>query len=372
MNCSEFSLIFVMERLTIEQRITVIKTFYKNNESPTGTIRALRGVFGRNATPSETAIRKLARKFETTGSVQSIKSSGRPRSARTIENIAVVQNSVMVSPGKSVRRRAQQLHLLPSSLHRILTKDLKMHAYKIQLTQELKPADHGKRLRFAQWIMERQAEDVDFTKRIIFSDEAHFHLSGYVNKQNCRIWGRENPQEVMERPMHPQRATVWCGFWARGVIGPFFFEDDTGTAVTVNGDRYRRMISDWLWPIMEGMNIENCWLQQDGATCHTSRETLALLEEKFPHRIISLRSTQEWPARSCDLTPCDYFLWGHIKSLVYENKPTTIPILKAEIERVINGIQPDVCERVIENFNDRIAQCHASLGGHMPDVIFHT
>ena len=27
---------------------------------------------------------------------------------------------------------------------------------------------------------------------IIFSDEAHFDLGGYVNKQNCRIWGTEN------------------------------------------------------------------------------------------------------------------------------------------------------------------------------------
>ena len=29
-------------------------------------------------------------------------------------------------------------------------------------------------------------------KKIIFSDEAYFDLGGYVNKQNCRIWGTEN------------------------------------------------------------------------------------------------------------------------------------------------------------------------------------
>ena len=74
------------------------------------------------------------------------------------------------------------------------------------------------------------------------SDEAHFHLGGYVNKQNCRIWGSENPKMIFEKPLYPQRVTVWCGFWAGGIIGPYFFENEAGAAVLVNGLRYRTMI----------------------------------------------------------------------------------------------------------------------------------
>ena len=51
-------------------------------------------------------------------------------------------------------------------------------------------------------------------KKIIFSDEAHFELGGYVNKKNCRIWGTENPYAYIEKPTHPKRVTVWCGFWS--------------------------------------------------------------------------------------------------------------------------------------------------------------
>ena len=51
-----------------------------------------------------------------------------------------------------------------------------------------------------------------FVKKIIFSDEAHFDLGGYVNKQNCRIWGTENPHAYIEKPTHTKRVTVWCGF----------------------------------------------------------------------------------------------------------------------------------------------------------------
>ena len=38
---------------------------------------------------------------------------------------------------------------------------------------------------------------------------------------------------IHEKPLHAHQATVWCGFWAGGVIGPYFFENDTRNAVTV-------------------------------------------------------------------------------------------------------------------------------------------
>ena len=73
-------------------------------------------------------------------------------------------------------------------MRQILHKDLSMTPYKIQLVQELKPIDDPLRFRFAKWACDRLTEDSDFgKKKIIFSDEAHFDLCGYVNKQNCRI-----------------------------------------------------------------------------------------------------------------------------------------------------------------------------------------
>ena len=76
--------------------------------------------------------------------------------------------------------------------------------------------------------------DAGFSSKII--DEAHFHLDGFINRQNCRVWGSENPRVINEKQMHPQGVTVWCGFWAGGIIGPYFFEND---AATVNGVQYR-------------------------------------------------------------------------------------------------------------------------------------
>ena len=66
--------------------------------------------------------------------------------------------------------------------------------------QELKPIDHPMRFRFAMWAYDRIREYADFGKKIIFSDEDHFDLGGYVNKWNCRIWFTDNPQAYIEKP----------------------------------------------------------------------------------------------------------------------------------------------------------------------------
>ncbi|GFU70492.1 copia protein [Trichonephila clavipes] len=78
--------------------------------------------------------------------------------------------------------------------------------------------DHEARRRFVEWAQNEIAVVPDFHKRILFSDEAHIWLNGYVNKQNCRIWSEANPQVYVETPLHPEKLTVWCALWAGGPL----------------------------------------------------------------------------------------------------------------------------------------------------------
>ncbi|GFW35427.1 hypothetical protein TNCV_2612261 [Trichonephila clavipes] len=78
--------------------------------------------------------------------------------------------------------------------------------------------DHQARRRFVEWAQNEIAVVPDFHKRILFNDEAHFWLNGYVNKQNCRIWSEANPQVYVETPLHPEKLTVWCALWAGGTL----------------------------------------------------------------------------------------------------------------------------------------------------------
>lgn len=75
-----------------------------------------------------------------------------------------MSDSVIVSPSKSIRRRSQQLGIGKSSSQQILKNDLHLHAYKMQLTQELKLADHTKRRKFVNWVLTNQ-RPVDFVKK---------------------------------------------------------------------------------------------------------------------------------------------------------------------------------------------------------------
>ncbi|GFW92180.1 uncharacterized protein TNCV_3540661 [Trichonephila clavipes] len=190
--------------------------------------------------------------------------------------------------------------------------------------------------------------DCRCSKRILFSDEAHFWLNGYVNKQNGRIWSEDNLQVYVETPLHPEKLTVWCALWAGGIIGPYFFKNDKATT-------------------LQSMEL---WFQKDGATCHTARATIDLLKDTFGDRLISRFGPVNWPPRSCDLTPLDYFLWGYVKSLVYADKPQTLDHSEDNIRRVIADIRPQMLEKVIENWTSRLDYIRASRGSPMPEIIF--
>ncbi|GFV80168.1 transposable element Tc3 transposase [Trichonephila clavipes] len=204
--------------------------------------------------------------------------------------------------------------------------------------------DHQARRRFVEWSQNEIAVVPDFHKRILFSDEAHFWLNGYVNKQNCRIWSEANAQVLVETPLHPEKLTVWCALWAGGITGPYFFKNDEGHYVTVNGDRYRAMITNFFIPELNNHDIQELWFQQDDTTCHTARATIDLLKDTFGDRLISRFGPVNWPPRSCDLTPIDYFLWGYVKSLVYMDKPQTLDHLEDNIRRVIADIRSQMLE----------------------------
>ncbi|GFW97066.1 uncharacterized protein TNCV_2696881 [Trichonephila clavipes] len=206
--------------------------------------------------------------------------------------------------------------------------------------------------------------------RNAFLDEAHFWLNSYVNKQNCHIWSEANPQVYVETPLHPEKLTVWCALWAGGIIGPYFFKNDEGHSVTVNGDRYRAMVTNFFIPELNNHDIQELWFQQDGATCHTARATIDLLKDTFGDRLISRFGPVNWPLRSCDLTPLDYFLWGYVKSLVYADTPQTLDHLEDNIRRIIADIRPQMLEKVIENWTSRLDYIRASRGSPMPEIIF--
>ena len=174
-------------------------------------------------------------------------------------------------------------------MHRIFRDRLQLHAYKVQLVQKLQRHDSERRPSYSKTFL-RQFQGTWATNgyRPIMSDQAHFHLGVFVNKQDCRIWVQEHPHSHSVAQAHPQKVTVWCGVTHDCVIRPHSFENQDGTAATVNGERYRHMPQTVVKLQVEQLRDKDgkeIWFQQDGATCHTARETMHALREIFSKHI---------------------------------------------------------------------------------------
>ena len=105
---------------------------------PQPPYRALRGDYGLHNRPTMPAIGKIVKTFEETGVIINIERPVDHRFARSAENIAIVSENDTVDPNVSLPRRSYVL---------MLHLDLHLHPYKVQLTQQLKPADHSQHLR---------------------------------------------------------------------------------------------------------------------------------------------------------------------------------------------------------------------------------
>ena len=173
-----------MQQWNVEHRVFAVEHFFRNNDS-VDTVQHLfhrQFNFARDvAIPDRNTVLRWGESFRTTGSFMKRMSTGRLRTARTPENESV-RRSVIVSPRGSARRHASILGLSRHSLQHILHGELNFHPYKIMIVQKLFPSDFVQHRLFCERMLEIIASDDVI---LMMSGEAHFHLDGYVNKQNC-------------------------------------------------------------------------------------------------------------------------------------------------------------------------------------------
>jgi hypothetical protein len=95
-----------------------------------------------------------------------------------------IYDCMLRSPSKSLRKLAQEKYLGLETAHKAVREKLSLFPYKVTAVQELKTADHEKRIRYCDWFTNFiQSKTVDILD-VNFTDEAWFHFSGYVDTQN--------------------------------------------------------------------------------------------------------------------------------------------------------------------------------------------
>ena len=241
------------------------------------------------------------------------------------------------------------------------------HPYHITLTQALTPNDLLNRVQFCQWAMNMIAQDPNFFFYVLFSDEATFKNTGELNRHNCHYWSDVNPHWYRQVDnQHRWSLNVWCGIVNGYLIGPYFFEG--------NVDRFALL--DFLinnFPeLMENVDFQTrlrMWFQLDGAAPHYAVIVRNYLNVLFPNRWIGRGGPVAWPARSPDLTSPDFYLWGYLKNVVYQEQPTDRENMKDRIRNACRAIPRQVLLNTVHEFQRRVAACLQVNGGNFEQLL---
>ena len=156
---------------------------------------------------------------------------------------------------------------------------------------------------------------------------------------------------------------VFCGVKGDGTFGMKVYRNQT-----MNRAPYQSLLQFTALPELEiriGGNLNTLLWQQDGAPCHVTDHNMRYLDRKFEGRVVSRRVIRghDWPARSPDLNPLDFFLWGFLKSQVYTPKPRDLNELKLALERAVARVDVDLCRRAVMDVRNRAENCIANHGG---------
>ena len=240
---------------------------------------------------------------------------------------------------------------------------------------QLKEGDFPRRIRFAEWLL-GQNRNRAFLPSLIIGDEAGFSMNGEVNTQNVRSYAHrgENPDFHYDRNECRTNVMVWAGLCGNGtMIGPFFFNG------SVNGESYLEMLNEKVLPQLLGAfnnlfntdHFNQLWWAQDGAPAHNLLAVRQWLEEFFRNRIIALHHDIEWPPRSPDLTPCDYFLWGYVKSKLFVAPPESVDDLKRKINDELEAVKrnPELIRRAVRDMIRRARMCIDTGGHHIEHLL---
>lgn len=329
-------------RLTVDQRSRIVKIFYESGKNARHTVRIFKSDYPMYKTLSHTTVLALVAKFENNGTVEDLakKHSGRKKTVRIPATINTVQQQVQVNPQASIRRIVAQTGLKRSSVHQIIKKDLKLKPYRPHLVQALNAADPAKRVKWAEDFLKAVDMDLTYPDYILWSDEAIFHLDGTVNRFNSVTWATQNPHVYVEKATQNKAGVMlWVGLIKDHIIGPFFFDG------SVNGDIYLQLLQTQVLPELRavmGEDEEFVIFQQDGASAHYSTKVRDWLNAKFEDRWMGRLGPIAWPARSPDLTPLDFWLWGYLKNRVYGQNVSKLQQLRVAIEGEIEAIPPSM------------------------------
>nr|XP_022899847.1 uncharacterized protein LOC111413192 isoform X1 [Onthophagus taurus]XP_022904398.1 uncharacterized protein LOC111416573 isoform X1 [Onthophagus taurus]XP_022908692.1 uncharacterized protein LOC111420023 isoform X1 [Onthophagus taurus]XP_022910407.1 uncharacterized protein LOC111421476 isoform X1 [Onthophagus taurus] len=287
---------------------------------------------------------------------QQVRNNQNNRNQRAILNL--FDNDSTLSSRIAARLlQAQNLRVSRSTILRTLKKDHRK-PYRFQPVQNLRPEDGPKRVTFCRWFVQSVERDQNFCKKILWTDEATFTRRGVVNYHNLHSWEHENPHAIRPKTYQTEFSfNVWMGVINNNLCGPYFL------------NFLQNDLAECLSDVPLG-DLEQHWLQMDGAPSHYSANVRAWCNARYGHRRIGRlgpvnyqeanRGPVAWPPRSPDLNVLDFFVWGYMKNLVYAAPINTREELLGKIKDAANTLRNNPFQ-ILAAVNSVVTRCQKCI-----------
>ncbi|GFW23203.1 uncharacterized protein TNCV_3803031 [Trichonephila clavipes] len=203
--------------VTQPERALLEKLFYESKGNAAAALREFRRLKNFCKGPLlPQALKIMIAQFEKTGHLGVQPGRGRKSTRSDVVGdvaTAIVDQSMDNFIGcSSAHAVSRHLGVPYSTVWNVVSEVVHFFPYKIRHNQQLMANDREKRLTFALTFLARVEACASWPWKILWSDEAHIHLSGTVNTHNCLILDTENPRTFQENPLHSPKVTVCRAF----------------------------------------------------------------------------------------------------------------------------------------------------------------
>jgi hypothetical protein len=168
--------------------------------------------------------------------------------------------------------------------------------------QALSPPDHLARVVFCQWLLAKCVVETQFVANILFADEAGYTRDGIVTFHNPHVWVDDNPHiTAASRHQHRFSIDVWVGVLGDQLLGPVVLPNRLTGAV------YHRFLANDLAVLFEH-EPQHMWFMHYGAPPHFLCSVRQHLNQTSSEQWVGRGGPANWPARSPDPNPLDFWL----------------------------------------------------------------
>ncbi|XP_026323276.1 apyrase-like, partial [Hyposmocoma kahamanoa] len=227
-----------------------------------------------------------------------------------------------------------------------------LYPYHYTPVHHIEEGDPVRRLDFCRFMLHADLDDPEFLRRILWTDESKFDQDGITNYHNLHYWSPKaqlNPNKKQVKGSQRRFSlNVWMGIVSNYLIGPFFLPE------RLYGETYENFLRQDLSDLLDDIPLDlirDMWFQHDGCPAHYRRSVREWLDTNYPNKWIGRGGPTPWPARSPDLTPMDFYVWGHMKSLVYNdtNPIISVDVLRQKIIDAANEIRRILTTSVVKS-----------------------